>query len=84
MHRNTPLLVQLLLWASLGALFPTIGIGIPFGPTFYEAETFDVIGVLAAALLGLGLNEAAYIPRSCVPASSPSTRVSGRPRVRSG
>ena len=59
--RGTPLLVQLLLWANLGALFPTIGIGIPFGPTFVEDQTFNVIGLLAAALLGLGLNEAAYM-----------------------
>jgi polar amino acid transport system permease protein len=59
--RGTPLLVQLLIWANLGALFPRIGVGIPFGPTFAEDATFNVIGVLAASLLGLGLNEAAYM-----------------------
>jgi polar amino acid transport system permease protein len=59
--RGTPLLVQLLIWANLGALFPRIGIGIPFGPTIAEDATFNVIGVLAASLLGLGLNEAAYM-----------------------
>jgi len=59
--RGTPLLVQLLLWANLGALFPKIGIGIPFGPTYFQHQTFNVIGFLAAALLGLGLNEAAYM-----------------------
>ena len=59
--RGTPLLVQLLIWANLGALFPRIGLGIPFGPTYVEDATFNVIGVLAASLLGLGLNEAAYM-----------------------
>lgn len=59
--RGTPVLVQLLVWASLGALFPTLGIGIPFGHVFFSARTFDLIPGLAAALLGLGLNEAAYM-----------------------
>jgi polar amino acid transport system permease protein len=59
--RGTPVLVQLLLWASLGALFPTLGLGIPFGHIFVSARTFDLIPGLAAALLGLGLNEAAYM-----------------------
>jgi polar amino acid transport system permease protein len=59
--RGTPVLVQLLFWASLGALFPTLGLGIPFGHVFFTAKTFDLIPGLAAALLGLGLNEAAYM-----------------------
>lgn len=59
--RGTPVLVQLLFWASLGALFPTLGLGIPFGHVFFSAKTFDLIPGLAAALLGLGLNEAAYM-----------------------
>ncbi|MDP1719749.1 MAG: amino acid ABC transporter permease [Candidatus Nanopelagicaceae bacterium] len=59
--RGTPVLVQLLFWASLGALFPTLGLGIPFGHVFFSAKTFDLVPGLAAALLGLGLNEAAYM-----------------------
>lgn len=59
--RGTPVLVQLLVWASLGALFPVLGLGIPFGHVFFHAKTFDLIPGLAAALLGLGLNEAAYM-----------------------
>ena len=30
--RGTPLLVQLLFWEFIAALFPTIDLGIPFGP----------------------------------------------------
>lgn len=59
--RGTPVLVQLLVWANVGALLPTIGLGIPFGPEFITWKTFDLIPSLAAALLGLGLNEAAYM-----------------------
>ncbi|MDA8261454.1 MAG: amino acid ABC transporter permease [Actinomycetota bacterium] len=59
--RGTPLLVQLLLWANLGALFPTLGLGVPFGPEFVTRQTFTLIPGVIAALLGLGLNEAAYM-----------------------
>lgn len=59
--RGTPLLVQLLLWANLGALFPTLSLGIPFGHEFVTRQTFTLIPSVAAALLGLGLNEAAYM-----------------------
>jgi polar amino acid transport system permease protein len=59
--RGTPLLVQLLLWANLGALFPSLSLGIPFGHEFVTRQTFTLIPSVAAALLGLGLNEAAYM-----------------------
>ncbi len=59
--RGTPVLVQLLFWANIGALLPTIGLGIPFGPEFVTWRTFDLVPSVAAALLGLGLNEAAYM-----------------------
>ncbi|MDA8027319.1 MAG: amino acid ABC transporter permease [Actinomycetota bacterium] len=59
--RGTPLLVQLLIWANLGALFPTLSIGLPFGHQFFVKQTFTIIPSVAAALLGLGLNEAAYM-----------------------
>lgn len=59
--RGTPLLVQLLFWGFAAVLFPTIGIGVPFGPTFVEWDTNTLISLFAAAVLGLGLNEAAYM-----------------------
>ncbi len=59
--RGTPVLVQILVWAYLGALYPELVLGIPiFGPVFASAETNAVIGATAAGILGLGLNEAAY------------------------
>ncbi|MEU8825207.1 amino acid ABC transporter permease [Streptomyces sp. NPDC048636] len=61
LFRGTPLLVQLLFWYFLSAIVPTIGLGIPWGPTFVEADTNVLITQLTAAVLGLGLHEAAYM-----------------------
>lgn len=59
--RGSPLLVQLLLWYNLSALFPHIALGIPFiGPDFIVLDANALITPYMAALLGLGLNEAAY------------------------
>jgi polar amino acid transport system permease protein len=59
--RGTPVLVQLIFWFNLAVLVPNISLGIPFGPTFVSWDTNSVITPFVAALLGLGLNEAAYM-----------------------
>jgi polar amino acid transport system permease protein len=59
--RGTPLLVQLLFWNFVGALYPKISVGIPFGPEFFSFKANTVITPFVAALLGLGLNEGAYM-----------------------
>ena len=59
--RGTPLLVQLIFWYNLSTLFPTVAIGIPFGPNFAVWNTNDLISPVTAAIAGLGLNEAAYM-----------------------
>jgi polar amino acid transport system permease protein len=61
LFRGTPVLVQLLFWFNLAALYPQISVGVPFGPSFAEFSANDVITALAAAILGLGLNEGAYM-----------------------
>ncbi|MFC0529386.1 amino acid ABC transporter permease [Phytohabitans kaempferiae] len=61
LFRSIPVLVQLLFWFFLSAVLPTIGLGIPFGPVFVETETNSLISRFGAALLGLGLAEAAYM-----------------------
>lgn len=58
--RSVPLILQLLLWYNLAYLYPTLSLGIPFGPGFYEFSTLDVINKFGAAVLGLGLSQAAY------------------------
>jgi len=60
--RGTPVLVQLVFWYNLASLFPEISLGIPFGgPKFYSISSTAAISSFTAALLGLGLNEAAYM-----------------------
>jgi polar amino acid transport system permease protein len=61
LFRGTPLITQLLFWNYLGAAYGRLGIGIPFGPTFASSGTNDLINLFTASLLGLGLNEAAYM-----------------------
>jgi polar amino acid transport system permease protein len=59
--RGTPVLVQLVIWGNLNSLYREISLGVPFGPEWFTFETRDLIPPIAAALLGLGLNEAAYM-----------------------
>jgi polar amino acid transport system permease protein len=59
--RGTPLLVQMLFWGFAAALFPTVGIGIPGGPTLVEWDTNDILPLFVAGILGLGLNAGAYL-----------------------
>lgn len=59
--RGTPVLVQLIFWYNVAALYPRVSLGIPFGPIFVSGSTNALITPLAAALLGLGLNEGAYM-----------------------
>lgn len=61
--RGTPVLVQIIFWGvAISALYPKISIGIPFGgPVFASASANDLITPFVAAILGLGLNEGAYM-----------------------
>ncbi len=58
--RGTPLLVQLIFWYNLSALYPTISVSVPFGPTLWSGNANAFITPFAVAILGLALNEAAY------------------------
>jgi polar amino acid transport system permease protein len=49
--RGTPVLLQLLIWYNLGLVFPTL----------FGHRTVDVMTPFLAALLGLGINEGAYM-----------------------
>jgi polar amino acid transport system permease protein len=60
--RGTPVLVQILFWSFIAALYPRISLGIPFGgPVFIDGDANALITPFAAAILALGLNEAAYM-----------------------
>jgi polar amino acid transport system permease protein len=55
--RGSPLLVQLIFWYNLAALYPVISFGIPG----VALNANEIITPFLAAILGLGLNEAAYM-----------------------
>jgi polar amino acid transport system permease protein len=59
--RGTPVLVQLLFWYNIAALYPKLGIGVPFGPAFVHPDVNKLITAFRAGVLGLGLNEGAYM-----------------------
>lgn len=60
--RGTPLVVQLVFWGYLGSLYRGLAFGIPgnSGLQVHVADTNSLVTPFVAALLGLGLNEAAY------------------------
>ena len=60
--RGTPVIVQLTFWyVGIAALYPTINLGIPFGPQFIHIHSNSVITGFLAIVLALGLNEGAYM-----------------------
>jgi polar amino acid transport system permease protein len=57
LFRGTPVLVQLLFWSFISALYPEITLGLPF----VHIDANELITPKVAAILGLGLNEGAYM-----------------------
>jgi len=59
--RGTPVLVQILFWGFISALYPKFSLGIPFGPQFVHFSANSLITPFVAGMLALGLNEGAYM-----------------------
>ena len=59
--RGTPVYVQLVFWGLIATIYATIDIGIPFTAPWISLETKAVIDVFWLAVIGLSLNEAAYM-----------------------
>jgi polar amino acid transport system permease protein len=59
--RGTPVLVQIFFWFNIATILPTIRFGIPFTHVQWIGDTNNIVSPFLAALLGLGLNEAAYM-----------------------
>jgi polar amino acid transport system permease protein len=59
--RGTPLLVQILIFFNIAALYPTIDLGIPLGPSFIHINGTNLVTPFFAGMLALGLNEGAYM-----------------------
>jgi polar amino acid transport system permease protein len=61
LFRGTPVLVQILFWGFIAALYPTLSLGIPLGPQFVHFSANSAITPFVAGMLALGLNEGAYM-----------------------
>src|SRR5207302_3171334 len=59
--RGTPVLVQLVFWFNVAALYPNLSIGIPFTNVSHALDMNALITPLTAAIIGLSLNQAAYM-----------------------
>ena len=59
--RGTPVYVQLVFWGLFPTIYKNIQLGIPFGPTFFTLNIQDLSLYFVLAVIGLGLNEAAYL-----------------------
>jgi len=62
LFRGLPVLLQIVLWYNLALVFPVIKLGLPFTDLNLVNESANVLmTAFTAALLGLGLNESAYM-----------------------
>ncbi|MFJ3488621.1 amino acid ABC transporter permease [Leifsonia aquatica] len=59
LFRSVPLILVLIFLYNLGSLYPSIGIGIPFGPQL-TVPTVTVLSDLTLGVIGLSLSEIAY------------------------
>lgn len=61
LFRGTPVYVQLVFWGLASTIYRTIDVGIPFQKPWLQFETLDLVDVFWIAVIGLALNEAAYM-----------------------
>ncbi|MFE9327103.1 amino acid ABC transporter permease [Nocardia sp. NPDC052278] len=59
--RGTPVFVQLVFWGLFPSLYKSIQFGVPFGPEFVRIDVQGLQAAFAFAVIGLALNEAAYM-----------------------
>ena len=60
LFRSVPLIVVLLILFNFSALYRTLSLGVPFGPSFFRFDENKLATELVVATIGLSLNEAAY------------------------
>jgi len=61
LFRGTPALIQIIFWFNIGLVFPHIALRIPGTGIGFRVETNSIITPIMAAVIALGLNEAAYM-----------------------
>lgn len=59
--RGTPVYVQLVFWGLFPVIYSQVQFGIPWGPTFIHLNLQGLSIAFTLAVVGLGLNESAYM-----------------------
>lgn len=59
--RGTPVYVQLAIWGLVPTIYKNLQLGVPFGPSFFHIDLQNFAFPFALAVIGLALNEAAYM-----------------------
>lgn len=59
--RGTPVYVQLVFWGLVPTIYKSISLGIPFTQAVAEINLKDLLSYFTLAVIGLALNEAAYM-----------------------
>lgn len=59
--RGTPVYVQLVFWGLITVIYKSIDIGLPFQEPWFSFTTKDLLSYFFLAIIGLALNEAAYM-----------------------
>lgn len=59
--RGTPVYVQLVFWGMVPVIYKTVSLGIPFTEAMVTWDTKDLLPMFTLAVIGLALNEAAYL-----------------------
>ncbi|MER5520627.1 amino acid ABC transporter permease [Streptomyces sp. NPDC002763] len=60
LFRSIPLIVLLIFLYNFSALYQTLSLGVPFGPSFVSFDESKLATDMVVAVVGLSLNEAAY------------------------
>ncbi|RGE22006.1 amino acid ABC transporter permease [Leucobacter sp. wl10] len=61
LFRGTPVYVQLVFWGLLPTIYKAFELGIPFTEAIVTLNTKDLLSYFTLAIIGLALNEAAYM-----------------------
>ncbi|MFD5598480.1 amino acid ABC transporter permease [Leucobacter sp. NPDC058333] len=61
LFRGTPVYVQLVFWGLVPTIYKTVTLGIPFTDAAFSLNTKDLLSYFTLAVIGLALNEAAYM-----------------------
>jgi len=59
--RGVPVVVLIIFFVYLAQLYPYLSLGIPFGPQFVYFDTKQLVAPMVGCIIGLTLNESAYL-----------------------